>query len=82
MKKRKKITPLWLSIMRKIYTYVGATALFSMLEGRFGLLPKDILLIIELYMFGGVVIQIICDASYAKDPLQDMPAEKSNKIKS
>lgn len=79
---RTKVTPKWLSILRKIWTYGGATTIISMLEGRFGLLPKDVLLMIELWALIGAIIQAICDTSFAKEPLGNMPVKESKVIKS
>lgn len=73
---RKKVTPQWLSIIRKIWTYGGATTIISMLEGRFGLLPKDALLMVEIYLFIGFIIQVICDTSYKLEKPKPFPPDK------
>lgn len=65
-KKRSKVTPKWLSILRKVYTYGGIATIISMLEGRWGLTLKDVALILELYGIGAIIIQALCDASSQK----------------
>lgn len=75
MAKRKKVTPLWLSITRKVYTYIGSTSLFTMLGGMWSLLDNQVLAITTFYLIGLNLIQTICDMAYQKDPLENFPAD-------
>lgn len=76
--RRKKVTPRWLSITRKLYTYIGGTSLLTLLSDKFNLdeTSKDILL--QFYMIGLAAIQIVCDVSYAKEKPQDFEPEHKN----
>jgi len=64
---RKKITPTWLSITRKVYTYIGSTSLFTALGGMWDLDKDQVIFITTLYLIGLNLIQTICDASFQKD---------------
>lgn len=78
MKKRKKITPRWISIVRKFHTYIGGTTLITGTLQHLGWGDGSILLFTGWWMAAGMLIQFICDMSYAKDPLEDMPSEPKN----
>lgn len=74
---RKTKTPKGLSIFRRLYAYLGATGLSASLVGRWGITDSDMLFILEIYMFGGIAIQVICDTYYLKEePLKDLPKDK------
>lgn len=64
---RKKITPKWLSITRKVYTYIGSTSLFTALGGMWNLDKDQIILMTTVYLIGLNLIQTICDASFQKE---------------
>jgi hypothetical protein len=64
---RKKITPKWLSITRKVYTYIGSTSLFTAIGGMWDLSKDEVIFITTLYLIGLNLIQTICDASYQKE---------------
>lgn len=64
---RKKITPKWLSITRKVYTYIGSTSLFTALGGMWDLDKDQIILMTTVYLIGLNLIQTICDASFQKE---------------
>lgn len=64
---RKKITPKWLSITRKVYTYIGSTSLFTAIGGLWGLTDSQVVFITTLYLIGLNIIQTICDVSYQKE---------------
>ena len=64
---RKKITPTWLSVTRKVYTYIGSTSLFTALGGMWDLDKDQVILITTIYLIGLNLIQTICDASFQKD---------------
>ena len=78
---RKTKTPKWLSIVRKLYLYIGGTAIYTLIE-YFELNQKDTKLAIEVYGFVAIAIQLTCDAYFfAEDsPLPKFKAEK-NEIK-
>ena len=67
MATRKTKTPRWLSIFRKLYAYLGVTGLSTVLVGRYGITDKDMLFILEIYMYGLFAIQVVCDAYFFKD---------------
>lgn len=67
---RKTKTPRWLSIVRKLYIYIGISTIYAVLE-YFNLNPKEMKLSIELYGFGAIAIQVICDAYFLKE--SDLP---------
>jgi len=64
---RKKITPKWLSITRKVYTYIGSTSLFTALGGMWNMSEHQIIFITTVYLIGLNLIQTICDASFQKE---------------
>jgi hypothetical protein len=64
---RKKITPKWLSITRKVYTYIGSTSLFTALGGMWDFDKDQIILMTTIYLIGLNLIQTICDASFQKE---------------
>lgn len=64
---RKTRTPKWLSILRKLYTYIGVSGLFTAIQGKWGISAEDMLFIVELYLAGAVAIQTICDTYYIKE---------------
>ena len=64
---RKTITPKWLSITRKVYTYIGSTSLFTALGGMWDLDKDQVILITTIYLIGLNLIQTICDASFQKE---------------
>lgn len=74
-KKRTKVTPRWLSITRKVMTYLGGGTFLTSFFTRFGLSGDNLLFAVECWMTLQVVIQIICDLSYAKEPLEDFTGE-------
>jgi hypothetical protein len=74
MVKRKKITPQWLSIVRKVYTYIGSTSLFTALGGMWDMSDHQLLFVTTMYLIGLNLIQTICDASYQRD--EDIYIEK------
>lgn len=71
---RKTNTPKWLSIVRKIYLYVGATAIYSIVDV---LSIKDTKLIVEIYGVIGFGIQVFCDTYYKKET-NNFPIEAKN----
>jgi len=64
---RKKITPQWLSITRKIYTYIGSTSLFTAIGGMWDLSEHQVIFITTIYLIGLNLIQTICDSTYQKE---------------
>lgn len=78
---RKTKTPRWLSIVRKLYIYIGVGTIYAVLE-YLKLNPTEMKLAIELYGFGAIAIQVICDAYFLKDdsPLPKFPTT-TDKIK-
>ena len=81
MKKRKKVTPRWLSVVRKLHTYLGGTTLLTGTLQHFGWTDSAALLFMGWWLALGMLIQFICDMSFKKEPLEDMPVEKTDKIK-
>lgn len=75
---RKTKTPKWLSILRKLYTYIGTTGIFTALTGRFGLTAEDMVLILEIYIIGGFAIQTVCDTFFIKEKESKFPTEAKN----
>lgn len=75
MAKRKKVTPFWLSLIRKIMIYLGGTTFLTMFIGKLWADPETQIFALEAWMVALGIIQIICDFSYQKDPLADMPAD-------
>jgi hypothetical protein len=74
---RKTKTPRSVSILRKLYTYLGASGLFTAISGKFGIDSETMILIVELYLMGQIVIQVICDAYFFKEPeTKTYPKEK------
>jgi len=73
---RKTKTPKWLSIVRKLYLYIGGTAIYTLIE-YFELSQKDTKLAIEVYGFVAIAIQLTCDAYFLKEsePLPKFPKE-------
>jgi hypothetical protein len=67
MAKRTKVTPKWISIVRKIYTYIGSTSLFGALGGIYDLNEHQILFMVTMYLIGLNAVQTICDMSYQKE---------------
>jgi hypothetical protein len=82
MRRRRKITPVWLSVTRKLYTYIGGTSLLTLLSDKFNLdeVSKDLL--IQFFFIGLTAIQIVCDVSYAREKPEDFAPDKTDKIKS
>ena len=78
---RKTKTPKALSIFRKLYAYLGATGFSTLLIGKWGITEKDMLLILELYMYGGVFIQVVCDAYFFKEDSVPKFKPEKNEIK-
>ena len=74
---RKTKTPRALSVFRKLYTYIGASGLFTVISGKYGISDKDMLFIVELYLMGQFAIQVICDSYFLKE--DSAPAFKPEK---
>lgn len=75
MAKRKKVTPKWLSIARKVHIYLGGSTMITMTLQRFGWDAEGILLFFEWWAAIGMIVQFICDVSYQKEPESKFPAE-------
>lgn len=74
---RKTKTPRWLSIVRKLYSYIGISSLFTVIAGKYGISAETMLFVVEIYLAGSFAIQTICDAFYLKEePLKDLPKDK------
>lgn len=78
MKKRKKVTPRWLSIARKVHTYLGGSTLITMTLTRVGWSTDDVLLFFEWWAAVGMIVQFICDMSFKKEKVEDFPAEEKH----
>jgi len=76
MSNRKTSTPRWVSILRKLYTYIGGSGMFTAVSGKFGIDAETMLLIVEIYLMGQVAIQIIADTYYKPEKLPDFKPEK------
>lgn len=75
---RKTKTPRGLSIFRKLYTYLGVSGFSTVLVGRFGISDSDMLLILEVYLYGAFAIQVVCDTYFTKEPESKFPTEAKN----
>lgn len=62
---RKTSTPKWLSILRKMYLYIGGTTIYSIIE-YFNLSKEATKMVIEIYGAGAIFIQAYCDAYFIK----------------
>lgn len=74
---RKTRTPKWVSITRKLYTYIGGSGMFAVISGKYGISDSDMLFIVELYLMGQFAIQVICDSYFLKE--DSAPAFKPEK---
>lgn len=74
---RKTKTPKWLSILRKLYLYIGGTTMYTIIE-YFNLSHEATKLVVELYGLGAISIQLICDAYFVKDKESTFPVEAKN----
>lgn len=79
MRKRKKITPRWLSIIRKLHTYLGGTTLITGTLQYIGWGNASIILFMGWWMALGMLIQVICDVSYQKERPESFKPEKYTK---
>ena len=64
---RKTKTPRWLSIARKMYTYIGAGTLVTILK-TMKLTPEQMVYWVEGYLAIQYLIQVTCDAYFFKEP--------------
>ena len=60
--------------------YLGGTTFLTMFFSKVGIV--DIEFALQAWLISLGVIQLICDVSYKKEPLTNLPAEKTDKIKS
>lgn len=74
---RKTRTPKWLSIVRKLYLYIGGTTMYTIVE-YVGLSHEQTKLAIELYGLGAIAIQLICDTYFVKEKEDRFPTEAKN----
>lgn len=67
VRRRKKVTPRWLSITRKVMVYVGGSTFLVMLFAK--LFPdkgtQDFAL--QCYLTALAVVQAVCDFTYQKE---------------
>lgn len=76
---RKTRTPKWLSILRKLYLYIGGTTMYTIIE-YMQLSHEQTKLAVELYGFGAIAIQVICDTYFVAENPENFKPE-NNKIK-
>jgi len=69
-KARKTRTPRWLSIFRKLWTYIGNTGIITAFAGD-ALSDHDLVRVMILYNLLGFVIQLICDSYFRKEDIED-----------
>lgn len=72
-----KETPNWLRIFRRIYTYLGATGLASMIT-VYNLSADTQNKVFFWYGLGAVIIQAVCDFSFKTEPLEDLTPDPKN----
>jgi|APGre2960657373_1045057.scaffolds.fasta_scaffold230345_1 hypothetical protein len=67
IRKRKKITPRWLSITRKVMVYIGGSTFLVMVLAK--LFPnKDAQdFALQCYLTGLAAVQAVCDFTYQKE---------------